>query len=334
MFNKRALITGINGQDGAYLAKLLVSKGYKVFGAYRRTSTRNLWRLHYLDVKKDVELVPIDLLDQTSIISALNYSKPDEVYNLAAQSFVGVSFNEAIATGEITGLGVTRVLDSIRIVDPKIKFYQASTSEMFGDAKPPHNEDTRFEPNSPYAAAKLYAHWITKSYRQGYGIFACSGILFNHESPIRGIEFVTRKITDGVARIVMGYSDKVYLGNLDARRDWGFAGDYVEAMWLMLQGKEAKAYVIATGENHSAGEFAEEAFNCAGLDYKKYVEIDKKFVRPNDVPDLLGDPSRARKELGWTPKVNFKELVKMMVDADINKYKHPEEITRDYLKHI
>ncbi|MFH0852548.1 MAG: GDP-mannose 4,6-dehydratase [bacterium] len=334
MFNKRALITGITGQDGPYLAKFLIEKGYKVYGGYRRSSTRNFWRLHYLDVKKNIELIPLDLLDQTSILSAIKQCEPDEIYNLAAQSFVGVSFDEAIATGEITGLGVTRILDSIRILDPKIRFYQASTSELFGDAPPPQNENTPFEPNSPYAAAKLYAHWVTKSYRKGYGLFACSGILFNHESPIRGVEFVTRKITDGAARIKMGYSDKIYLGNLEAKRDWGFAGDYVKAMWLMLQQKEADDYVIATGESHTVKEFCQEAFGCIGLDWSQYVETDKKFYRPNDVQYLLGDPSKAREKLGWQPKVTFKELVKMMVEADLEKYREPLKHSQQFLKHI
>ncbi len=334
MFEKRALIIGITGQDGAYLAKFLVSKGYRVFGGYRRSSTRNFWRLHYLDVKKDIELIPLDLLDQTSILNALKYSNPDEVYNLAAQSFVGVSFEEAIATGEISGLGVTRVLDSIRIINPKIKFYQASTSEMFGDSPAPQNENTPFLPNSPYASAKLYGHWVTKSYRKGYGLFACSGILFNHESPIRGIDFVTKKISDGVARIKMGYSDKIYLGNLDSKRDWGFAGDFVEAMWLMLQQKEARDYVIATGENHTVREFCEEAFTHIGLDYKKYVEVKKEFLRPNDVVELLGDPTKAKQELGWSPKATFRELVGMMVDADMEKYNEPLKHCTQFLKHI
>ncbi len=331
---KRALITGITGQDGPYLAKFLVDKGYKVFGAYRRTSTRNFWRLHYLDVKKDIELIPIDLLDQTSIMMAIKKAEPDEIYILAAQSYVGVSFEEAIATGEISGLGVTRVLDSIRILNPKIKFYQASTSELFGDSPPPQNENTPFCPNSPYAAAKLYAHWVTKSYRTGYGLFACAGILFNHESPIRGIDFVTKRISDGVARIKMGYIGKIYLGNLDAKRDWGFAGDYVEAMWLMLQQKKPDEYVIATGESHSVREFCEEAFSYIGLDWEKYVEVDKKFIRPNDVPCLLGDPSKAKRELGWQPKVSFKELVKMMVEADLEKYQNPTKHSEQFLKHI
>lgn len=331
---KKALIIGITGQDGPYLAKLLVSKGYNVYGGFRRSSTRNLWRLQYLDVKKDIELVPIDLLDQVSILTAIQTIKPDEVYNLAAQSFVAVSFEQPVATGEITGLGAVRVLDSILRTNQKIRFYQASTSEMFGDSLPPQNEETTFKPNSPYATAKLYAHWTVKSYRQGYGLFACSGILFNHESPIRGIEFVTKKITDGVARIKMGYTDKIHLGNLDAKRDWGFAGDYVEAMWLMLQQEKPDDYVVATGESHTVREFCEEAFGVAGLDWKKYVEVDKSFFRPNDVHYLLGDASKARKKLKWQPKVAFKELVKMMVEADLEKYQNPLSHNQQFLKHL
>lgn len=331
---KRALITGITGQDGAYLAKFLVGKGYKVFGGYRRSSTRNFWRLHYLDVKKDIELVPMDLIDQTSIMAALRTSKPDEVYNLAAQSFVGVSFDEAIATGEVGGLGVTRMLDSIRFTDPTIRFYQASTSEMYGSTLPPQNEDSKFAPMSPYAAAKLYGHWVTQNYRTGYGLYASSGILFNHESPIRGIEFVTKKITDGVARIKMGYVNEMNLGNLDAKRDWGFAGDYVEAMWAILQQKEADDFVIATGEAHSVREFCEVAFSHVGLDYRDYVRTKKEFMRPLDVPHLLGDPTKAREKLGWKPKVGFEELVKMMVDADMEKYQNPTKHSEQFLKHI
>jgi GDPmannose 4,6-dehydratase len=331
---KKALITGITGQDGAYLAKFLVEKGYKVYGGYRRSSTRNFWRLHYLDVKKDIELIPIDLLDQTSIMSAIKKCEPDEVYNLAAQSFVGVSFDEAIATGEISGLGVVRILDSIRFINPKIKFYQASTSEMFGNAMPPQSESTPFQPASPYAAAKLYAHSVVKNYREGYNLFACSGILFNHESPIRGIEFVTKKVTDGVARIKMGYNNELVLGNLDAKRDWGFAGDYVEAMHLMLQQDKPDDYVIATGESHSIRELCEEAFSVVGLDYKNYVKTDKKFHRPVDVVYLKGDPSKAKEKLGWKPKTTFKELVKMMVLADMNKYENPMSHSQQFLKHI
>lgn len=331
---KRALITGITGQDGAYLARFLVSKGYKVFGGYRRSSTRNFWRLHYLDVKKDIELIPIDLLDQTSILSAIQKTQPDEIYNLAAQSFVGVSFESAIATGEICALGVTRILDSIRILNPKIKFYQASTSEMFGNAPHPQSEKTPFEPASPYAAAKLYAHWVVKNYREGYNLHASSGILFNHESPIRGIEFVTKKITDGAVRIKLGYVDYLALGNLESMRDWGFAGDYVEAMWLMLQQPKADDYVIATGESHSVKEFCQEAFSTLGLDYEKYVRVDPQFVRPVDVNYLLGDPSKAKNTLGWKPKTPFKDLVKMMVEADLDKYQNPMKHAQQFLKHI
>lgn len=331
---KRALITGITGQDGAYLARFLVSKGYKVYGGYRRTSTRNFWRLHYLDVKKDIELIPIDMIDQGSIFTALQISNPDEVYNLAAQSFVGASFEQPISTAEISGLGVTRMLDAIRFFNPKIKFYQASTSEMFGNAPQPQNELTPFEPASPYAAAKLYSHWVTRNYREGYGLFACSGILFNHESPIRGIEFVTKKITDAVARIKMGYTKEFNLGNLEAKRDWGFAGDYVEAMWSMLQQDKPDDYVIATGESHSVREFCEEAFSVAGLDYKDYVKVDKQFLRPVDVNYLLGDSLKAKKKLGWTPKTPFKDLVRMMVEADLEKYKDPMKHSQQFLKHI
>lgn len=331
---KRALITGITGQDGAYLARFLVSKGYKVYGGYRRTSTRNFWRLHYLDVKKDIELIPIDMIDQGSIFTALQISNPDEVYNLAAQSFVGASFEQPISTAEISGLGVTRMLDAIRFFNPKIKFYQASTSEMFGNAPQPQSELTPFEPASPYAAAKLYSHWVTRNYREGYGLFACSGILFNHESPIRGIEFVTKKITDAVARIKMGYTKELNLGNLEAKRDWGFAGDYVEAMWSMLQQDKPDDYVIATGESHSVREFCEEAFSVAGLDYKDYVKVDKQFLRPVDVNYLLGDSLKAKKKLGWTPKTPFKDLVRMMVEADLEKYKDPMKHSQQFLKHI
>lgn len=336
MFQKRALITGITGQDGAYLAKFLVEKGYKVFGTYRRSSTRNFWRLHYLDVKKDVELIPLDLLDQTSIMQAIQTTKPDEIYNLAAQSFVGDSFSEPIATAEISGIGALRILDSIRLLDPKIKFYQASTSEMYGNSSTTaQNEDTPFHPASPYAAAKLYAHWVVRNYRESYGLFACAGILFNHESPIRGVDFVTKKITDAVARIKLGMVDYLPLGNLDAKRDWGFAGDYVKAMWLMLQQKEPDEYVIATGETHTVREFCELAFNEAGLDYKKYVRLDEKFVRPRDVVYLQGDSSKAQRVLGWNAKeTSFDALVKMMVRADLEKYQNPERFMKHFLKHV
>lgn len=333
---KRALITGITGQDGAYLAKFLVSKGYKVFGAYRRSSTRNFWRLHYLDVKKDVELIPLDLLDQTSIYNAILKSEPDEIYHLAAQSFVGDSFSEPIATVETSGVGTLRILDTLRQVNPKIKFYQASTSEMYGNSSTTaQNEETPFHPASPYASAKLFAHWSVKNYRESYGLFACTGILFNHESPIRGIDFVTKKITDSVARIKHGLTDNLPLGNLDARRDWGFAGDYVKAMWLMMQQSKPDDYVIATGHCHSVREFCELAFNEVGLDYRKFVRVDQKFMRPQDVVYLQGDSSKAQRVLGWNPsETSFPQLVKMMVQADMDKYDHPERFMTHFLKHL
>lgn len=336
MFQKRALITGITGQDGAYLAKFLVEKGYKVFGAYRRSSTRNFWRLHYLDVKKDIELLPVDLIDQTSIHQAIKDAQPDEVYNLAAQSFVGDSFSEPIATAEISGIGVVRCLDAIRQINPKIKFYQASTSEMFGNSSnTKQDEETPFQPASPYAAAKLYGHSIVRHYRTAHSIHASSGILFNHESPIRGVDFVTKKITDSVARIKLGTSEYVALGNLEAKRDWGFAGDYVKAMWLMLQQKEADDYVIATGECHTVREFCEVAFSHVGLDYKKYVRQDKAFYRAHEVNYLQGDSSKAQRVLGWKPnETGFEALVKMMVDADLEKYQNPERFMKHFLKHV
>ena len=276
----------------------------------------------------------MDLIDQTSIMAALKKAEPDEIYNLAAQSFVGVSFDEAIATGGVGALGVTRLLDSMRFMAPKAHFSQASTSEMYGLTPGPQDEMTRFAPQSPYAAAKLYGHWVTQNYRTGYGLHASTGILFNHESPIRGIEFVTKKITDGVARIKMGYIPEIYLGNLDAKRDWGFAGDYVEAMWMMLQQKNPDDYVIATGETHSVREFAEAAFEHVGLDWKKYVKQKQEFMRPLDVPHLEGNPAKAKEKLGWTPKVSFKELVAMMVDADLEKYQNPTKHAEQFLKHI
>lgn len=331
---KRALIFGITGQDGAYLAKFLVDKGYKVFGGYRRASTRNFWRLHYIDVKKDIELLPIDLLDQTSILQAIQKTEPDEIYNLAAQSYVGASFDEAIATGEITGLGVTRILDSIHLLNPQIKFYQASTSEMYGNAPAPQNELTPFAPASPYAAAKLYAHWVTKNYREGYHLFTASGILFNHESPIRGIEFVSKKISDGVARIKLGLIDKLHLGNLEAKRDWGFAGDYVEAMWLMLQHHTPDDFVVATGISHSVREFCQQAFAQAGLDYEKYVVSDPRLFRPVDINHLQGDSSKAQKILGWQPKTSFTDLVRMMVENDMEKYRDPMRFAHHFMKNI
>lgn len=317
---KTALITGITGQDGAYLAQFLLRKGYRVCGAFRRSSTVNLERLDYLGITDKVELVPLDLLDLGNIIRVLEKMQPDEVYNLAAQSFVAVSFDQPVATGEITGLGAARMLEAIRIVNPKIKFYQASSSEMFGKVQAvPQNEKTPFYPRSPYAAAKLYAHWMTVNYREAYGIFACSGILFNHESPLRGLEFVTRKITYTVARIKHGLAKELRLGNLEAKRDWGYAPEYVEAMWLMLQADQPDDYVIATGETHSVREFTEEAFTCVGLDWREYVVVDPAFYRPADVELLVGDAARAREKLGWQPRTTFKELVRIMVEADLER---------------
>lgn len=317
---KRALITGITGQDGSYFADLLLSKGYKVYGMVRRSSTESNDRIEH--ILKDITLIQADLLDQLSLIDAVRESEPDEIYNLAAQSFVPTSWKQPVLTGEFTALGVTRVLEAIRLVNRSIKFYQASSSEMFGKAREtPQNEMTPFHPRSPYGVAKVYGHHITVNYRESYGIFACSGICFNHESPRRGKEFVTRKITDAVARIKMGLLDNVHLGNLDAKRDWGYAGDYVEAMWLMLQQGEPDDYVIATGISHSVRDFAERAFARAGLDYKKYVVVDKSLARPAEVDYLIGNASKAKNKLGWEPKVSFDELVNMMVDADMERVK-------------
>ncbi|MBI2036486.1 GDP-mannose 4,6-dehydratase [Candidatus Microgenomates bacterium] len=315
---KKALITGITGQDGSYLAELLLLKGYQVFGLTRRTSTVNNERIAHFEEK--VQLIQGDLLDQSSLTSALIDTAPDEVYNLAAQSFVKTSWNQPVLTGEFTALGVTRMLEAIRSVNPKIKFYQASSSEMFGKVtETPQKETTRFYPRSPYGVAKVYGHYITVNYRESYGLFAVSGILFNHESPRRGLEFVTRKISNAVARISLGKQKKLVLGNLSAKRDWGFAGDYVEAMWLMLQQKKADDYVIATGENHSVEEFVQLAFEAVGIsDWRKYVEANKQeHLRPAEVDHLIGDFSKARKTLSWQPKTSFKELVKMMVTADL-----------------
>jgi GDPmannose 4,6-dehydratase len=313
---KSALITGINGQDGSYLAEHLLEHGYRVYGLVRRTSIRNLERVSHL--LEQIELLNGDLLDQNSLINAVAEAKPDEVYNLAAQSFVPASFSQPVLTGEFTALGVTRMLEAIRIVDPKIRFYQASSSEMFGKVQSvPQDEETKFHPRSPYGVAKLYGHWITVNFRESYGMYAVSGILFNHESPRRGSEFVTRKITLAAARIATGRQRELRLGNLEARRDWGFTGDYVEAMRLMLQHDEPKDYVIGTGETHTVQEFVEAAFAHVGLDWQKYVVIDPKLVRPAEVDLLISNPRRAREELGWTPRVSFHELVRMMVEADV-----------------
>ncbi len=312
-----ALITGITGQDGSYLAELLLDKGYQVFGMVRRASTFNDSRIkHLLD---RVTLLDADLLDQLSLIQALRQSQATEVYNLAAMSFVGTSFQQPVATGEYTGLSVTRMLEAIRLADMPIRFYQASTSEMFGKVQAvPQDEQTPFYPRSPYGVAKLYGHWMTTNFRESYGMYACSGILFNHESPRRGVEFVTRKISLAVARIALGLQSTLTLGNLEARRDWGFAGDYVDAMWRMLQQDQPEDYVIATGETHSVREFVEAAFAVAGIaDWERYVTTDTKLLRPAEVDRLIGDATKARRELDWAPKVTFKDLVAMMVTSDL-----------------
>jgi GDPmannose 4,6-dehydratase len=325
---KRAVITGITGQDGSYLAELLLDKGYEVFGVARRLSAPNGWRIDHL--RDRITLCPGDLLDQLSIIRVLDRHKPDEFYNLAAMSFVPASWDTPLLTGEFNSQGVTRVLDAIRTVNPKIKFYQASSSEMFGKVREiPQTENTPFYPRSPYGVSKVFGHYITVNYRESYDLFAVSGILFNHESPRRGLEFVTRKVTDGVARIKLGLADSVSLGNLDAQRDWGFAGDYVRAMWLMLQQPTPDDYVIATGVSHSVRELVEIAFARVGLDWQKYVRTDPKFLRPAEVDHLIGDPTKARNVLGWEQKVDFKHLVEMMVDADMERLSSGIHVTSD-----
>jgi GDPmannose 4,6-dehydratase len=326
---KTALITGINGQDGSYLAEHLLEEGYKVYGLVRRASARSFQRLSHL--LERIELVAGDLLDQTSLITALREVEPAEVYNLAAQSFVPASFSQPVLTGEFNGLGVTRLLDAIRMVNSRIRFYQASSSEMFGNVDTsPQDELTKFQPRSPYGVAKLYGHWITVNFRESYGMYAVSGILFNHESPRRGAEFVTRKVTLGAARIAAGLQKELRLGNLEARRDWGFTGDYVRAMRLMLQQETPQDYVIGTGEMHSVREFVELAFELLGLDWKDHVVVDPALSRPADVDQLFANPARARAELGWTPTVSFRELVRMMVDSDVelvrrDARRHPED---------
>ena len=311
-----ALITGITGQDGSYLAEFLLSKGYRVVGMVRRSSTINFERIEH--IQDQIELVQGDLHDQSSLMDILAEYKPDEVYNLAAQSFVATSWRQPVLTGEVTAIGVTRLLEAVRLTCPQARFYQASSSEMFGKVREvPQKETTPFYPRSPYGVAKVYGHWITVNYRESYGMFAVSGILFNHESPRRGLEFVTRKITYGVAKIKLGLAKELRLGNLEARRDWGYAGDYVRAMWLMLQQDEPEDFVIGTGETHSVREFCEIAFSHVGLDYRDYVVQDPRFFRPAEVDLLVSDPTKARQKLGWAPTVSFEELVKMMVDADL-----------------
>jgi GDPmannose 4,6-dehydratase len=315
---RRALITGITGQDGSYLAELLLEKDYEVFGMTRRASTENVERIAHLVDR--VNLIQGDLLDPPSLVSALRTAEPHEVYNLAAQSFVPTSWNQPVLTAEFTGVGVTRMLEAVRSVDPGIRFYQASSSEMFGKVREvPQNEQTPFYPRSPYGVAKTYGHYITVNYRESFGLYAVSGILFNHESPRRGLEFVTRKISDGVARIKLGLAEDLRLGNLDAERDWGYAADYVEAMWLMLQQDEPDDYVVATGEPHSVREFCELAFGHVGLDADQYVKSDPEFLRPAEVDRLVGDASKAREQLGWEPRHSFRDLVEMMVDADLDR---------------
>jgi GDPmannose 4,6-dehydratase len=320
---KRALITGITGQDGSYLAELLLDKGYEVHAIVRRASSTNYWRIeHLLD---RITMHPADLLDQLSLIKAIGTAKPHELYNLAAMSFVPASWDQPLLTGEYNAQGVTRVLEAVRQVDPSIRIYQASSSEMFGKVREiPQTEATPFYPRSPYGVSKVYAHYITVNYRESYDLFAVSGILFNHESPRRGLEFVTRKVTDGVARIKLGLSESLALGNLDAKRDWGFAGDYVRAMWLMLQQDQADDFVIATGESHSVRELVEIAFGHVGLDWEKYVTLDPRFLRPAEVDHLIGDCSKAKKILGWRPEVDFKALVTMMVDEDMARHARSE----------
>lgn len=316
--SKRALITGITGQDGSYLAELLLDQGYDVFGLTRRLSAANYWRIeHLLD---RITLIPGDLLDQLSLIRVLERTRPDELYNLAAMSFVPASWDQPMLTGEFNSQGVTRVLEAVRVVDARIRVYQASSSEMFGKVREiPQRETTPFYPRSPYGVSKVFAHYITVNYRESYDLFAVSGILFNHESPRRGLEFVTRKVTDGVARIKLGLADRLSLGNLDAHRDWGFAGDYVRAMWLMLQQSSPDDYVIATGESHSVRELVELAFQHAGLDWERHVTLDPSLLRPAEVDHLIGDSSKARTRLGWAPTVDFPGLVRMMVDADLER---------------
>jgi len=321
MSGKRALITGVTGQDGAYLAKFLLDKGYQVFGTYRRLSTPNFWRLEYLGIFDKVNLIPADLVDSSSITEAIRISEPDEIYHLAAQSFVGASFEQPVGAGEITGLGVTRVLEAIRELNPEIKFYQASTSELYGNGKlEPQTENTPFRPTSPYAAAKLYGFSVTRIYREGYNIFACNGILFNHESPLRGLEFVTRKISNAVAKIALGMDKELRLGNLEAKRDWGYAPEYVKSMWLMLQQDKPDDYVIATNETHSVRDFTAKAFSIVDLDWEKYVKVDERFLRPLDVNYLRGDYSKAKQKFGWQPKVKFDNLAQIMVKEDLSRW--------------
>jgi GDPmannose 4,6-dehydratase len=325
---KTALVTGVTGQDGSYLAEFLLSQGYKVVGMVRRSSTVNFGRVEHIQDR--ITLAHGDLLDQTSLIGILDQHQPDEIYNLAAQSFVPISWKQPVLTGEFTAMGVTRMLEAMRNAVPQARFYQASSSEMFGKVREvPQSERTPFHPRSPYGVAKVYGHWITVNYRESYGLFTCSGILFNHESPRRGLEFVTRKVTHGAAMIKLGLADELRLGNLDARRDWGYAGDYVRAMWLMLQQDEPYDYVVGTGETHSVRELCQVAFEHLGLDWEKHVVVDPEFYRPAEVDLLVSDPSRARAKLGWEPTVSFPELIQMMVDADLEQLALDRQINRE-----
>ena len=318
---KKALVTGVTGQDGAYLSKLLLEKGYKVYGTFRRVSTPNFWRLQTLDVYSKIHLIPADLVDMGSLLEALKVSDPDEVYNLGASSYVATSFEQSVENTEVTGLAVTKFLEAILHQNSDIKFYQASSSEMFGNGKfAVQNEDTPFSPASPYAVSKLYAHWITNVYQKSYDMFACCGVLFNHESPLRGLEFVSRKITNGVAEISLGLKDKLVLGNLKAKTDWGFAGEYMISIHNMMQQDKPDNFVISTGESYSVSDFAKEAFDVVGLDWKKYVKSDKKFFRPLELDHLRGSAKKAAKHLKWKPKITFKKLVKMMVEADLKRW--------------
>src|SRR6516162_9597304 len=323
---QRALITGITGQDAAYLTKLLLDKGYEVYGAHRRSASMNVWRLHEMGVHNDVKFVPLDLMEFSNILRLVDKVQPDEVYNLAAQSFVGISFEEPIYTGDVDGIGVVRLLEAVRLVNPKIRFYQASTSEMFGKAQEvPQSETTPFWPRSPYGVAKVFAYWATVNYRESYGLHASNGILFNHESPRRGETFVTRKISRVVARIKYGLENALFLGNLDAQRDWGYAPEFVEGMWLMLQQDEPDDYVLATNETHTVREFAEKAFAHVGLNWEDFVQHDKRYERPAEVDLLIGNGAKAKKQLGWEPKVRFDDLVRIMVDADMESLRQQLE---------
>jgi len=319
---KKALITGVTGQDGAYLSKLLLEKGYKVYGTFRRSSTPNFWRLQNLGIYSKINLIPADLLDMGSMVEAVKVADPDEVYNMAASSFVSTAFEQPVGNAEITGLAVTKILETIRFLNRDIKFYQASSSEMYGNSKPVfQDEQTPFMPSSPYAAAKLYAHWITDIYKNAYNMYATTGILFNHESPLRGLEFVTRKITSGVAEIALGLKKKLVLGNLDAKRDWGYAPEYMEAVHLILQQDKPDHFVISTGETHTVQDFVKLAFDLEGLNWEKFVKTDKRFFRPLDVEYLRGNNKKAKKKLGWKPKITFEKLVKIMLEEDMKRWK-------------